>query len=997
MKIKRPFFCLLLSLFLGTMLYAQVGQTGSIRGVVLDSQKSPLPGATITVSSPALMGTRSVVTSADGTYRFPPILPPGEYTVTVELQGFNKIVRTGVIVRAGATVELNFEMTQAPLTEEVVVKAASPTVDVASPKVALSVTSEILQSLPLVSRTQPYTYALQMAAGTIGSSIHDSGPNRWAFQVDGVQSNAPDQNYPEVFIDQEAIEEIELVTGGTGADVYGAYSGYLNVITKSGGNEFHGSAQLYYTGKKLYQVLTTDEQLEALGLSKPTFPYYSWDASATLGGPVLKDKIWFFCSFKYFNEKSFVHYIPITIEGKYYGPYDRITYMPFYFGKLTYQINKNLKLFTMMNYTKQTIPHYYTGWNLTASASANNYPRTFNSSTDLTWMINSNNMLNARLGIYRFNWEGRYTEEADPSGPAYSDAYTGYRWGHRGMEEYTYKWIFNFNLKLIRFQDDFLGGDHEFQAGVEYARTRGDWGYWRQNPMNWTYYNGNRYYYRGLYGLNGPHPIYGDGSLSFATFGTKRGESQRVGMGDRYAFFIQDRMTIKNRLTINLGFRYDYIHSWIPEQVKGRAGGELAVAIGDYYILPYFGFNPYLELTYEGWDNCYPYHAPAPVIGITYDLFGDGKTAIKLNYGHYYLPAATGDWSGLHPSSPYTFSFYWWDLNGNGQPDLPPIDKYQLPPGTDPRTMLSTEFKQRIDPNMKNTYMREIIAQIQHELFPYLKVGIAYIFRDRKNQTAYLLYDRATGKYWNTLESAPEWYVPFKTIVPAYGSFPAAEVTVYYVSNNAPLSFTRLTNVPQQKLHYHGVELTFEKRMHNGWSLGGSFNYSYEWSNGGFGSPNARIYAEGRTGTPWWAKLYGTFQLPYGFLVSFFYTHTEGGYWGRTVSVAAPADWIKAHNVRSGTVSINVEPPDSRRGMATDNVNARIDKQFKIGNLGRLDLFVDISNLLGAIYPSVGVNPGGTWKPLAENTDQGTFTPGQMKLTGLSGTRSFRFSFRFSF
>jgi hypothetical protein len=117
MKVLRLGVFVVLIFFAASMLSAQIGQTGSIRGKVVDNQKAPLPGVTITVTSPALMGKQSVVTAADGTFKFPPILPPGVYSVVVELQGFNTIKRGEVIVRVGQNVEVNFEMAQAALTK----------------------------------------------------------------------------------------------------------------------------------------------------------------------------------------------------------------------------------------------------------------------------------------------------------------------------------------------------------------------------------------------------------------------------------------------------------------------------------------------------------------------------------------------------------------------------------------------------------------------------------------------------------------------------------------------------------------------------------------------------------------------------------------------------------------------------------------------------------------------------------------------------------------
>jgi hypothetical protein len=568
------------------------------------------------------------------------------------------------------------------------------------------------------------------------------------------------------------------------------------------------------------------------------------------------------------------------------------------------------------------------------------------------------------------------------------------------MDSYTYKKNINIKANLIRYMDDFLGADHEFQVGAEYAYTDGQWGYWSQNPMTWQYYNFNPYWSRMNYNTpNAPHPLYGDGSLTFSTWGTKRGGAQNVGFGDRYSGFIQDSMTFGSRLTVTVGLRYDYMHTKIPVQVKTAAAGDLARAIGEAYIVPTYGFNPYLDVTYEGWDNPYAYKALAPTIGLSYDLFGDGKTALKFHYGQYYDPQTTG-FSSLQPSSPYSFNFWWWDTNLNQLPDMPGVDAYVMKSGQNPALMLSTTFKRQLDPDIKFPYTHELIGQIEHELFPYLKVGANVIYRARRNFQGNFNFDEASGTYWNLLEQHPEWWVPFTTTVPAFSgsTFPAQTVTVYYRSNNSPAAFTKRTTDPYSKFHYTGLELTWEKRMHAGWSLGGSFNYSYQWSNGGFANPNSRINAEGRGGVPWWVKLYGTFKIPYGFVASFIYLHTEGGYWARSVSVSAPSSWITANNVASGSVGVTIESPDTRQNPATDNMDFRLEKEFTISRIGRLGFFIDVYNLFGAQYPSVVVNPAGTWAPTAEGAGAaGTFTPALLRVSGISGVRNLRVSARFSF
>lgn len=1001
--------CVLVSLVVLAMfstLSAQIGQTGSIRGQVVDDQKAPLPGVTVTVTSPALMGKQSAVSGADGSYKFPPILPPGTYQIVAELQGFNTVKRDNVVVRVGAIVDVSFEMAQAAINQEVAVVAPSPVVDVVSTSINQNASNELIETLPYSNR-DVWTFAGRLAAGARNNrpEIHGEGPAAFTFTIDGIQATASDQNYSENSVDMETVQEVEFQTGGVDSSAYGARSGYMNVVTKSGGNDLNGMVQFYYTDKNFNQVLPSSEQLAALGISQPTFAVYSYDASASLGGPIINDKLWFFASFKYYTNKAAIAYNPITItdpytqKAIYYGPYDQVETRPYFFGKLTYQINRNLKIFGFLSYVNDKIPHYYYGPYMTASASANNNPVQTMNSNGLTWVINPNTILDIRGGFYIQDWTGVGTAEADLTGPTYTDTYTGYNWGKRNMDSYTYKKNINLKANLIKYVDDFLGADHELQAGVEYCYTDGQWGYWSQNPMTWQYYNGNPYWSRGNYNLTGPHTLYGDGSLTFSTWGTMRGGAQNVGYGNRYSGFIQDSMTFGSRLTVTVGLRYDYMHTEIPVQVKKAAAGDLAKALGEAYIVPTYGFNPYLDVTFEGWDNPYAYKALAPTIGLSYDVFGNGKTALKLHYGIYYDPQNTG-FSGLQPSGPYSFNFWWWDTNLNGLPDKPGTDAYVMKSGQNPANMLSTQFKLGLDPNIKFPYTHEFIGQIEHELFPFLKVGGNLIYRDRQNIQGGLLYDLNQNSYWNLLEQHPEYWVPFTTTVPAYSgtTFPAQTVTVYYRSNNAPASFNKTTNVPQQKSRYTGFELTWEKRMHDGWSLGGSFSWSYQWNNGSFSNPNTRVNAETRAGVPWWFKLYGTFNIPYGFVASFIYLHTEGGYWGRTVSVSAPSSWITANNVQSGSIGVNVETPDMRRNVASDNMDFRLEKSFQIGKIGRLGVFADVFNLFGAQYPTVIMNPAGTWAPTAEGANQsGTFTPASLKVSGISGVRTYKFSARFSF
>jgi hypothetical protein len=232
---------------------------------------------------------------------------------------------------------------------------------------------------------------------------------------------------------------------------------------------------------------------------------------------------------------------------------------------------------------------------------------------------------------------------------------------------------------------------------------------------------------------------------------------------------------------------------------------------------------------------------------------------------------------------------------------------------------------------------------------------------------------------------------------------------MYFQSPNAPAQLSRLTNVPEAKYQYRSAELSLDKRMSNGWQLGGSINFTKLTGNypitvsdfssyGIFASPNAFVNADGDMpySRPVVIKLYGTFKLPYQFMFSFFYLHTDGAPWGRTVTVNPPAAWVSAQKVKSTSYRINVEAPGARWNEASDNLDMRIEKDIKLGP-GRLGAYIDIFNLLGAYNLTINKNPAGTWRPTDANTTSGTYTVGSLGLVGFTGSRQIWFSLKYSF
>jgi hypothetical protein len=1011
MKISRTFLTTFLCLMMISILNAQSLQTGSIRGTVTDPEGEPLPGVKITVTGPSLIGSESDTTSARGVFRIP-TLPPGTYVIVAEIDGFQPIKREGVIVRVGMTVTISISMTPSELKEAVTVVAPSPTVDVQSSKLATTISTEVIERLPL---NRSLSEIIATTPGTVGTAMHGGFENTNAYELDGLNVNDPAMHGRFVTVQYDAMEEVEIITGGLPAQVGISSGSFVNVVTKSGGNDFHGQVQAYYSNEDMTTILFPDYQLEAMGVGKPEAPIYSYDISAALGGPIIKDKLWFFADFN--TDKSETHspFIPTTIFGKSYEQYPLTDSNIGGFLKLTTQISENLRFFALGIFQRNDQPYslWLRGPRNTGESLIARTPIKWTVTGNLSWLISANTFIDFRVGLVDLDMNQPYSEwDSTKDNPHYYDAYTGYNWGSPfRMGEYIWRNTKQASVRLTHFQDDFLGGDHELMGGVEYQSGVDYWGWWRPNPMHWRYYNGSPWYYRGVYGLDGPHPDFGDGFLWFAVCGPNEGETFVEGWYSRFSAYLQDSWTIKNRLTLNLGLRFDTYNSWIPAATKPAAAG-IVEAIGATYLEPVYGFNPFGQLELPEWSDIMGWSPLSPRIGLTYDPFGDGKTAIKASYSQYAEAMPVMYFLTVHPFRPRELQFYWWDLNNNGIPDAPPTDSYEST-GPSPIEMDESYFKKRLGENIKAPITDEFVFSINHELWRDVKVGVQYIWRKKENLVDTVMWDPGSDRYWYTHELAPDWWIPFTTRVPEYGPYPEQEVTLYMMSLDAPPWFTQFSNVPEARIDYQALEITFDKRMSNGWMLGGSVVFSKTEGDNTGRHGDVWGYSGAYDHANWWVnrygrhyydrpliiKLYGSFDLPLGIMASFYYEHSSGTPFARTVEVFPPAGWAAAHNTNLWSWTVNVETPGDRRNPALDNVDFRIEKEFGLGKYGRIGFFLDVYNLLGNTYVSIAQNPAGRWFPVDANTNVGTYNPDPWygNITGISASRTYKISVRYTF
>jgi len=1007
----------LLCLALVSSLNAQATtrEASTIRGVITDTEGVPLPGVTVTVTSPALMGARSSITNEQGSFRTP-LLPVGTYTLTAELQGFQTVRRDNIEVRLSATVTLNFQLNQAAIEEEVIVTAAAPLVDVKASSVTKYFTSDLIQKLPI---NRNLGTIVTLAPGVVSSNqIKGGTASNTTYHVDGLYANDPDNAQLGVNIDFNVMEEVEVATGGMPAEVGIASGGFINAVTKSGGNDFSGMFQVIYDNENFSNVVIPEDQLTAMGLGKPNVNIFNYDLSAGLGGAIIKDTLWFYVNGRYGADERRSGFVPWTSpKGMSYDEYNQETWNWGGFGKLTFQPSSKLKFSINGNARENYRNTRASGLFTPFDCHYHDDPwGNYSAFGVATWIIDQNTFLEARGGWLKVSAMLTIVNTEEKSDVEINyDNYTGYYFGtgYR-INESIGRPSNQASLHLTRFQDGLLGGDHEFKAGFELNSVACNWANWKSNPLGIDWYNGSPYYWRGVYGLDEAHPIYGDGSIWLFVAGQSQENGMAKSAGLRTSFYAQDSWTIGNRLTINIGLRYDATRGWIPDLYKDRSGG-IAFSVGEATIKEKWGMNPFDEISQEGVDPFVKWALFTPRLGITYDLFGDGKTALKFHIGRY------SDWLfasfivSYNPLRLSSYSFNWWDDNGNGYPDNAGVDHYEVVSTRSPLVMQREYWSRLADTDLKATYDDQISIGIDHELFPDFKIGINYLYKHRTNIIDNALIDFDTGETWYKPESG--YWVPFTTTVPATDQFEAATVNMYFMTKDAPEMLQILTNVPEAFRKYSGVDITFDKRFSKGWQLGGSVTISKTWGNipGGYGdiwgysaagsSANWFVNQEGRQSDdrPLVVKLYGTFSLPYGILSSFYFNHYSGTPWQRSVRVYVPSEWAEANNidrVRSSSYNINVETLGSRRNYTRSNIDFRLEKIFGLGSFGKFGIYLDIFNLLGNSYVNINRNPSGRWRPVDNNSTEGTFSASgsYKRITSISGlSRTFQLSLRYNF
>jgi hypothetical protein len=1029
--IKRLKLIWILCLFTGLALSAIAQeQTGALKGKVTDTEGFPLPGAFVYIDSSSMLDIKTYITSETGVIKFHS-LPPGIYKVTVEMPGFKTVNIENIIIHMGMTVRIHITMEITTIEEETTVKIPTPMGNPESAKTAVIIEEDLIRRIPLERDLHDVITSI---SGVIPESIyfpktsmfHGSSARANQYSIDNMNLNDPSGMHLITNINTDLIEEIEVVKGGKQSQLSRGDGGYVNIVTKSGGNDPFGDATIYHTSKGLASTLVSDEELSATGVSPPPLNKKLWDFSLSFGGPFLRDSLWIFANARLISQSRSTPFIPWTDpQGKEHDAFDWDNTEKMGFIKLTSQFISTFKVTAIFNYVNRNRPfhEFLLDWNVTADATRHmDHEKSNYGQAILNYIVNQDTFVDVNAGFLQNKFPLFLQEEVE-SDPSYIDESTGHLWGSGLINEIRKNKRFQAGVYLTRFQDNILGANHEIKLGGEYENFSLERSVWKEDNLAIHYNDGSPYFF----GLR-PSPASGNsvgkGKISFLITSNLEGGYVPRFEVQRLSLSVQDTATFAGRVTLTMGLRFDRSMGSQLSILKGPSGNPLSVTLGENLIQPLIDLNPFDQLQVSNWKNLMIWNAISPRIGLIFDIFGNGETLFKTSYSRYKAPMMLDYVASVSLfDATRSHSFYWYDENNNGIPDEPDTDgildgnedTYALYP-EDYSAYNSESYEQRIAPDTHSPYTDELTIGLDQELFPDFSVRLTYIYKNKKNIFESVLYSPVLDKEWYTIQQDTEgWWTPFSTIIPGIDDYPNTPVTVYFPSENAPPLSERFKNVPELSQKYQGFEIAFKKRFSGNWQLNGSVTLSKSTGNIGLGylsnsgsttaadSPNyfVNLDKEARLDfdRPFIIKLAGTYKFPYSVYFSFFYMHMSGAPWARSVTVFQPDTTASEGIVSEVPATVLLESPGERRTKSVDSLDLRLEKEFALSRSRKLSLLLDLFNVLGNKYQFMVQNDGGYWYPNQESSTDGIriVSPNYKKVTSLAGVRSFRFGLNFKF
>jgi len=676
-------------------------QTGEIRGRVADDKEEALPGVAITARSPSLQGIRSALSDKNGNFRLP-LLPVGTYALNFELSGFEKVIVVDQAVRLGFTVDIPVILKLAALAEEITVTAPTPLIDKTKTDNSYRLNSDELAQIPSQART--ITEVVGFTPGVTGVRVNtitgggggntigvspqgiynaetgaasfrgegDSG-NNWL--IDGLSIKGAVVNDPGVQVNFDAWEEVQIVSDGFAPEMGQGMGGFINVVTKSGGNDFHGEIGGLIRDPRLRAA--RKEQLSAATVPETSLGQYF----GNLGGPILKDKLWFFLSDNFFRTQDRttaqqVGWLTIPAGKKRVSTNNA-------FGKLTYTPwrNHTVSLSGMLDkFLDQSggtgVPETYSQVDYTNFSYRLNYRGILSPDTLLTAVFGQNR---------RTSDAGPLSGDYGPPAQYWMDIAQMTNNTEAGWSSVAHRT--DAAADLTRYFDFGRWGNHELKAGASYYRNSfeavelfsgRDFDPWPGNGFDL-----------------GAKIIWASPGIPLQL--TETGPSEYGNSSRGFGLYVQDNFTA-GHFSVMLGLRSD-------TQKVFNDRGELGWS---------WGIGDFLQ----------------PRASLVFDVSGDGRNLLKFSYGRYAQPISLLPLSFLiNKTLANSFRLYEWIGSAN------PVEA-QL---KDPANWLfffeqsPSAWPFEIDPNLKPNKMNKFLLEFDRRLGPNWALKLRGILSSARN------------------------------------------------------------------------------------------------------------------------------------------------------------------------------------------------------------------------------------------------------------------------
>jgi Carboxypeptidase regulatory-like domain/TonB-dependent Receptor Plug Domain len=986
---------------------------GSIEGVVKDASGAVLPGATVEARSPSLVGIQSTTSDGNGIYRFP-ALSPGIYEVSATLSGFTTKKVADIQLNLGQTLKVDFSLPIAGMTESVQVTAESPLIDVKGNAASVSIQADVIDRIP---KGRDFTSVINSAPGTSanearggGTMVDGSSASENRFIVDGLDTTNLRTGTSSSDVPIDFLEQVQVKSSGYNAEYRAATGGVVSAITKSGSNTLHGTAGTYYSDNKYRGDirkslrLNPTNNLLAEYITVPRDKGHSYDPIFDIGGPVLRDKAWFYVGYnprRSWNQRTATFTQNVPDGGSQTRTFENSNGITpednFLRYTLTGQVSHNIRArFAGANeWTKGGIAFPALEPNSTSTSN----PRTFilpsascintvcnpnalqrsdfrddQATGVIDWVVNSKTYINVTTSRLFYGSHNAGAEQNNNIVRTFSGSNVGLLDVPASLQQPNgyadgpgNAWAvkdnygrFNVNADVTRYAH--FKGEHAFKAGFQWERITNDVDTGQRAPniaLSWdaTRTTLSNTQVRGKYGYYLVNRIFTQGAIHANNNGV----------------FFQDAWTLNRKLTLNYGVRTE------SEDIPSYSPADPGV---------HFGWSDKI----------------APRLGFAYDVKGDSQWKVYGSWGVFNditkLEMPRGSWGADH------WLLYYYTLD---TPNWPSISCDGPPgsgcPGTfieqvDNRHPSNDRNNPLIDPNLKPVRTQELTGGFDHELARTMSFGIRY---------SHKWLDR-------TIEDVG-------IAVPGVGE-------VFYIANPGfgiaqHILGDQFPTTPKAKRIYDGVEFRLRKRLANRWSTDSSFLISRLYGNysglassdeNGRTSPNVDrlfdglymsfdetgkpLYGRLATDRPFTFKTQTTYDLPWGTGLGVFFYAASGQPLTSSVTVVGVPVFYKGRGDLGRLPTFMQTDLNIQHGFRMAG-HTRAEVELNVNNLFDQSIGTQITNTpyRDAIptNQNTGFFNGVNIDAIAAATPSIRRDPRFRQLSGFEGERTMRLMVKFNF